>query len=455
LKKIAFFFILLVSLLMLPGIGWTKIRVCIIPFENLQPGSGLDISPERFTNVLLERIKNDPKFELYFGEPGSLSCKSEADVLLKGEYSMLENEVGLDLAYWIMVYKTQAEIVKRNLENTSIDSISQMIKRDLEDKLFCQVYITSVPLGAKIYLSDSLLGITPLNTRLFRGSYSFEAVPDEANYSRGTIQLDLNSDSVSYDIKFQPKAFNVRVKSNTEGDSIYFDDSYIGVTPEAGIEIYKRGDHTLVIKRTEKKKAKEQKKEKEQEGYVYPNKKVPFQGSHLFINAKHDVPANKHFQDLYPSYVGGEIGLATYSDIIMAAGSIFYAEPATSNSHPHFIDAAGNTQEVQKVWRFGVDFAFSFIIPFGHLNRDKYPVFPFGGIGYQVASLNVDVARDSWVGYEERTESDFKFIRVNSQNWYYQAGLVFGVLNFGWKKTFDAKYTDWEGYFGGFIIRLK
>ena len=43
--------------LILVDTGWTKVRVCVILFENMGPQSGLDVPPEDFTKLLLERIK--------------------------------------------------------------------------------------------------------------------------------------------------------------------------------------------------------------------------------------------------------------------------------------------------------------------------------------------------------------------------------------------------------------
>lgn len=445
-KRLWFWFTIIAWLLILVHTGLAKVRVCVSPFENLRPRSGLDVPPEDFTKLLLENIKDHPEFEFSFAESKGSLCAGEQNVLLRGEYSMVERESGLNLSYRITAHKSGNQIIQRSFKGTTLDSASRAIQHDLETNIFCQLDLTSVPSGAKINLSGSRLGSTPLAVRILKGSYQFEAIPDEDNYHPETVQLDLSQDSLAREITFRPKAFTLTMEFSTKGDSVFFDDSYVGMTPEVNITAYKRGQHTLSVKKTEK-------KEKKKEETTW-RRKVPFQATYLFINAKYDEPGNDHFRDMYSSFAGGEIGVGRYSDYVKADASLFFLLP-TSNPRPHFADASGSTQEMKRVWRFGMDLAFSLILPLGYLKQYSYPVFPQIGMGYQVASLNVDVAGDDWVGYETRAEDDFQFIQVDSENWYYQAGLFFGPLNLGWKRTFDAKYTDFECFFAGAVIKLK
>ena len=317
----------------------------------------------------------------------------------------------------------------------------------LKEKSYCNLYITSVPCDAKIYLSQSLLGTTPLSVKMIKGSYLFEAIPDEKNYFRESFKLDLSNDSLSYSVQLQQKAFKLIVKSNSRVDSIYFDDSFFGITSQT-VEIYSydRGSHTLTIKGAPEKRKEVQTAIRNEKRHV----NVPFRGTYFTVGGLYDIPANIESKDLYSAFVGGAIGLGGYLEVLGIDGSFFYVQP-NRNQSLHLIDTLGTIEKGDRVWRWGVDISLSLLIPFGYLSRGKYPVFPFGGIGYQYASSNVNFPGEAWTPYQQWDKSS----NQNTQNWFYEAGLMFGLIYFRWRKTFEAQFGDWEGYSAGIAIGLK
>ena len=436
-KRITFLLILSVFWLIFAQSAWTKTSVCVIAFENTNPGSSFNFSSEMITDLLLKEIKEDQGFEFISDKPGKLSCQQEVDFLLKGQYSLYEheNELRLDLTYKILISQTQAEIVKRAFVNSDIDSIKVALNDDLKTKLFSSVSINSVPSGAKIFLSDSLLGMTPLDVKLVKRTYSFNASPDEENYYPETIKLDLNTDISNYTIKFKPKAFRLTINSTGEKDTIYFDNKLIGLAPQV-IETYARENHTLTFKG---------------ENPSPP----PFKGAYFSLNGIYYQPDDKLYKNLYTSFIGGSIGIGAYYEIVNLDISFFGAQPQ-KKQQVHIIDTTGVTLEGDQIWMWGGNVFVSILIPLGYLDKGdhkskkKFPIFPYGGVGYEGSYLNFALPENNLEILSERLKSHYEWTNA----WYFKAGMVIGILNLGWKQTFRSDFVDWRSFYAGLAFKL-
>lgn len=434
-KRITFLLILSVFWLIFAQSAWTKTSVCVIAFENTNPGSSFNFSSERITGLLLREIQENQEFEFISGRPGDLTCQQPADFLMKGQYSVYEheNELRFNLTYRILISQTQAEIVKRDFVDSNIDSIKVTLDDDLKTRLFSSVSINSVPEGAKVYISDSLLGMTPLNVKLVKRTYTVNAIPDEENYYPETIQLDLNTETSDYTIKFKPKAFKLTINSTSKDDTIFFDDTLLGFAPQV-IETYARGNHSLTIK-----------------GEQPP----PFKGAYFSLNGVYYQPDDKLYKNLYSSFIGGSIGIGAYYEIVNLDISFFGAQPQ-KKQQVHIIDTTGVTLEGDQIWMWGGNVFVSILIPLGYLDKGdhkskkKFPIFPYGGVGYEGSYLNFALPENNLEILSERIKSHY----VWTNAWYFKAGMIIGILNLGWKQTFKSDFVDWRSFYAGLAIKF-
>ncbi len=90
--------------------------------------------------------------------------------------------------------------------------------------------ISSNPSNASVYINDSYYGKTPMNITLMENNYSLEI--EKSGYVNYTETINLNRD-ISRNITLTPetKNYNLNLKSNPNGASVYLNNTYYGVTP--------------------------------------------------------------------------------------------------------------------------------------------------------------------------------------------------------------------------------
>jgi hypothetical protein len=90
--------------------------------------------------------------------------------------------------------------------------------------------ISSNPSNASVYINDSYYGKTPMNITLMENNYSLEI--EKSGYVNYTETINLNRD-ISRNITLTPetKNYNLNLKSNPNGVSVYLNNTYYGVTP--------------------------------------------------------------------------------------------------------------------------------------------------------------------------------------------------------------------------------
>ena len=90
--------------------------------------------------------------------------------------------------------------------------------------------ISSNPSNASVYINNSYYGKTPMNITLMENNYSLEI--EKSGYVNYTETINLNRD-ISRNITLTPetKNYNLNLKSNPNGASVYLNNTYYGVTP--------------------------------------------------------------------------------------------------------------------------------------------------------------------------------------------------------------------------------
>jgi len=130
---------------------------------------------------------------------------------------------------WVGANSSRAEVSSVSPSDPPAPGQKVAFRRELVPQ--GQIYITSVPVGAEVFMGRQRLGVTPFRVWLEPGAYTLRLA--KANYKEAEISVVVESGQVvRRNVNLTPSiTFKLKMDSQPSGADVYLDGQRKGVTP--------------------------------------------------------------------------------------------------------------------------------------------------------------------------------------------------------------------------------